>query len=149
MSKSKPFTSIDEARDYVMKRWGDHFKQSDGVATPNESPGTVPYRDKRGPKIKRWQLKAFTEIDDLIRIDKLPTATAINDTCYKYAQLGHSHKIDSFVSMYYQFKSNDEFEKRKAALGAAIIDGDLDEATEQCFRLSFIVDIRTFTWANK
>ena len=138
----QPFASPDEARDYVREHWGHIIRDPDGQPTPPDPSDTIPYCARRGPKIKKWKLRAFAEIDDLAREKSLSITTAIERVCSKYKKLRHAHKFDSFESMYNQFKRSDELEKRKAALAAAIFDGDIAEAAEQAFRLSFITDIK-------
>jgi hypothetical protein len=141
-SVTKPFADLTEARAYVLRRW-EHIILHPDEFSLNKDEDKIAYTSRRGPKFKRWQLKEFAEVDDLVRIGGWPVTKAIEEVRKKYSGDRYPSSYDSYESMYNQFKDGGEIPKRSAALAASIFDADIDDATEQCFRLSFILDVET------
>jgi len=100
----------------------------------------------RGPgsKIAEWHFKAFAEIDDSIRQQLChDNKDAIEQVREKYSRIGHTHRYDSFESMYYEFKRSQELVFRRREFSEHLFAGNKEAALEHLYRLLLITDINS------
>jgi hypothetical protein len=97
--------------------------------------------DTPGRRYEAWHMIEFAKIDDL-----KANGFEIKEACKRVRRqlLGHveySGDDTSFRNMYYEFKRKHENFVRRRAFAYSIFNNNIDEAEEQCFRLSKITDV--------
>ena len=98
--------------------------------------------DKPGRPYVAWRLTEFAKVDDLIEEGCLPTKAYEEVRTNLPKEIPYRGDARNFGIMYKEFKRDHEVTVRKRMFAEALLANELEEAVEQCFRLSKVVDIK-------
>ena len=97
--------------------------------------------EKPGRPYEAWHMTEFAKVDDLITEDY-----GVKEACKRVRRqlpdsVYYSGHDTSFRNIYYEFKREHEIFVRRRAFAYSIVNNNIKEAVEHCYRLSKIIDI--------
>ena len=126
----------------VLKRFKTYLDNSDGEPDDPFDLKSAINDDKPARPREAWHMTEFAKVDDLIS-----EGFEVKEACKRVRRqlpdhVEYSGKDTSFRNIYYEFKRKHEKFMRRRAFAYSIFNNNIDEAVEQCFRLSKITDVR-------
>ena len=131
----------DQIRAFLLDRYGSYFGGATDAPSLSFDLQQALSEDRPGRQYEAWHLIEFAFVDDC-RAEGVGVMEACRRVCGRLPAVHRSKdKPRSVYTLYYEFKRERELYVRKKAFADALLTEHLDEAIEQCFRLSKITDI--------
>ena len=132
-------------REQVHKLVLERFKQHAGIQAGDLDdpfdPQSAINDDAPGRPREAWHMNEFANVDDFITegYEVVEACKRVRRQLPDHVQ--YSGNDTSFRNIYYEFKREHEIFVRRRAFAYSIFNNNLEEAVEQCFRLSKITDV--------
>ena len=132
-------------REQVHKLVSERFKQHSGIQAGDlDDPFDLKSAindDAPGRPREAWHMTEFAKVDDLIT-----KGFEVTEACERVRRqlpdhIKYSGEETSFRNIYYEFKREHENFVRRRAFAYSVVNNNIEEAVEQCFRLSKITDV--------
>ena len=131
----------EDIRKLVLERFSTYLEHPDGVPDDPFDLKSAINDDKLGRPREAWHMEEFAKVDDLIA-DGYETSEACQRIRKQLPpEIPYRRDDTSFRNIYYEFKRKHENFVRKRSFAYSIFNDNLNEAVEQCFRLSKITDV--------
>lgn len=118
----------------------ERYKREIGVPDGNFDPSIALLSEGAGRPREYKNLVMFAKVDDLVE-----DGESIRSACKTVHEEYRPTKVSrGFYVMYHEFKrGRNEAKVRKPCFAYAVLEGQIDEAVEQYYRLSKITDVTT------
>ena len=125
----------------VLKRFKTYLDNSDGEPDDPFDLKSAINDDKPGRPREAWHMTEFAKVDDLIAEGFEVKAACKQVRRQLRDHVGNLGEETSFRNIYYEFKRKHEIFVRRRAFAYSISNNNLEEAVEQCFRISKITEV--------
>ena len=132
----------DQIRQIVLDRFGKALGAPGDDPTGEFDRDLALREDKPGRPHAAWHLTEFAKVDDLIEEGELLTKSCEQVLSQLPEEISYYGNATSFRHLYDEFKRTYEVTVRKKMFSEALFANELEEAVEQCFRLSKVVCIK-------
>ena len=132
----------EQTREFVLERFNSYIENPDGEPDDPFDLNSAINDDRPGRPREAWHMAEFAKVDDLIA-DGHETSEACQRIRKQLPpEIPYRGDDTSFRNIYYEFKREHEKFVRKKSFAYSIFNNNLEEAIEQCFRLSKITEVQ-------